>query len=95
MNELYTAANAELGMRDKATKLHSRLDRVQKFLAYLKEEEEIERELYAKGEEEELISTDLLECFESERKRVLTSAKKWIGVNPVNQPQEWENHDRN
>jgi predicted ATPase len=79
-NSLVGAANLEYGLflkNDRVRRVETRLDRVERFIKYLHQEELRERELYSLGmPEEEMFTFKSLKAFESESKRVISSARK-------------------
>jgi hypothetical protein len=83
-NYLSAAANEEYGLFVKEKRLDRvrvRLDRVEKFINYLREEEMREREVYSLNmPEEDMFTSKCIRTFEAERKRVLASAKRQAQV---------------
>jgi len=82
-NYLTAAAVKEYGLftrGERVERVKTRLERVERFIAYLHEEECRERELYSLGmPKDEMFTAKCQAAFESEKTRVLTSAKKQIG----------------
>ena len=79
-NYLSEAARIEYGhfiKRQSLKRVEIRLERVARFNAYLRSEEEREREMYSLGmPQAEMFTTQLLAMFEAEKERIKRSAAK-------------------
>lgn len=79
-NYLVNAANKEYGQfmrNDRLGRVNTRLDRVDHFIGYLKDEEDRERELFSLGmPQEEMFTYKSERSFETEKSQVLASAQK-------------------
>jgi hypothetical protein len=79
-NYLVEAAKTEYGFftkNQRVQRVETRLDRVEKFVSYLEGEEQRERETYNLAiADNDLFTSKCRQTFESERKRVLSSAQR-------------------
>ena len=79
-NYLVEAAKTEYGYfikNQRLQRVETRLDRVERFVSYLESEEQRERETYNLAiADKDLFTSKCRETFESERQRVLSSAKR-------------------
>lgn len=70
--------------QERLKRVEIRLDRVEKLIRYMKQEEERERESFSLGmPENEMFSFKSFEAFENEKDRVLASARKNQGIEGV------------